>query len=88
MYCTSPECRLTCYQYCGEEHCVIWMSKTNGDDTSESEGKTFGQANQCVLTRMCPRVRIPLGLAHPRVTLAFNSLLKEYAGAQIGGKSE
>jgi hypothetical protein len=29
-----------------------------------------------------------LGLAHPRVALAFNSLLKEYAGAQIGGKNE
>jgi len=33
-----------------------------------------------------PVCRIPLGLAHPRVPLAFNSLLKEYAGAQIGGK--
>jgi hypothetical protein len=31
--------------------------------------------------------RIPLGLAHPRVALAFNSLLKDYAGAQIGGES-
>ena len=62
------------------------MRKKMGEYYHEILWRTTGQLCEEPLLWEGAKDRIPLGLVHPRVPLALADILKEYVGAQMGGK--